>query len=175
MSVICLSGAPGSGKTTIAKAVAADAGLRWGSFGDYVRSRAREQGLSTERESLQSLGQSLVDQGPRDFCQATLDWLGWTPPHGLVLEGLRHVSVYEALRAIVRPIHVFLIFVDVDKGIQRERLKSRSGEELSLALVTDPTEREIKSLRDRADLIVSGLDTPAAAVEAITSWIGVHS
>ena len=175
MSVICLSGAPGSGKTTIAKAVAARAGLRCGSFGDYVRSRARERGLSTERGSLQRLGQSLVDQGPRDFCKATLDWLGWTPPHGLILEGLRHVSVYEALQALVHPIHISLVFIDVDKALQRERLKSRSGEDLSPALMADPTEREISTLRDRADLIVNGPETPEAAVEAITSWIGGRS
>jgi dephospho-CoA kinase len=175
MSLICLAGAPGSGKTTIAKAVAAQIGLRCGSFGDYVRSRARERGLSTERGSLQRLGQSLVNQGPRDFCQATLDWLGWTPPHGLILEGLRHVSVYEALQALVHPNQVFLIFIDVEKSIQRERLKSRSGEELSKALTTDPTELEISSLRNRADLIVSGPETPEAAVENIASWIGARS
>ena len=175
MSVICLSGAPGSGKTTIAKAVAGQIGRQCGSFGDYVRSRAREQGLGADRGSLQRLGQSLVDQGPRDFCQATLDWLGWTPPHGLILDGLRHVSVYEALQALVHPIEVSLIFIDVDQGTQRDRLKSRSGEDLSQALMTDPTEREIASLRDRADLIVSGPDTPEAAVEAITSWIGARA
>jgi adenylate kinase family enzyme len=175
MSVICLCGAPGSGKTTIAKAVAGQIGLQCGSFGDYVRSRAREQGLSADRGSLQRLGQSLVDQGPRDFCQATLDWLGWTPPHGLILEGLRHVSVYEALQALVHPIQVSLIFIDVDQALQRDRLKSRGGEELSRALMTDPTEREITWLRDRADLIVPGPETPEAAVEAITSWIGARS
>lgn len=175
MSVICLSGAPGSGKTTIAKAVAAHTGLQCGSFGDYVRARARERGLSTERASLQRLGQSLIDQGPRDFCKATLDWLGWSPPHGLILEGLRHVSVYEALRALVHPVRVSLVFIDVDESLQRARLKSRSGEELSQALTADPTERDVSSLRHRADLVVSNPEIPESAVAAITSWIGERS
>jgi dephospho-CoA kinase len=175
MSVTCLSGAPGSGKTTIAKAVAAHTGLQCGSFGDYVRARAREQGLSTERASLQRLGQSLVDQSPQDFCKATLDWLGWAPPGGLILEGLRHVSVYDALRALVRPTRVSLVFVEVDKGVQRARLEARDGEDLSEAMATDPTEREVSLLRHRADLVVSSRETSDSAVAAITSWIGVRS
>jgi cytidylate kinase len=175
MSVICLSGAPGSGKTTIAKALTAHTGFQFGSFGDYVRARAREQGLSTERDSLQRLGQSLVDQGPQNFCKATLDWLEWAPPRGLILEGLRHVSIYEALRTLVHPIQVFLVYIEVDRNLQRARLKSRSGEELSEALTTDPTEREVSSLRNRADLVVSSPDTSESAVAAIVSWIGERS
>lgn len=175
MTLICLSGAPGSGKTTIAKALAARTGLQCGSFGDYVRGRARQQGLSTDRASLQRLGQSLVDQGPRDFCKATLDWLGWTPPNGLILEGLRHVSVFDALRALVHPIRVSLVFIDIDEGAQRARLKARGNEELSEALAADPTEREISLLRHRADLVVTSPETPDSALAAITSWIGERS
>jgi dephospho-CoA kinase len=174
MSVICLSGAPGSGKTTIAKAVAVHTGLQCGGFGDYVRARAVEQGLSTERASLQRLGQSLVDRGPRDFCKATLDWLGWAPSRGLILEGLRHMSVYDALRALVHPTQVSLVFIDVDEVVRRARLKARS-EEFSEASGSDPTERDVSLVRNRADLVVSSRGTPDSAVAAITSWIGERS
>jgi len=88
---------------------------------------------------------------------------------------LRHVSVYEALPGLVQPIQVCLVFIDVNKTLQRARLKSRSDEELSQALTTDPTEREVSTLRDRANLIVSSLETPESAVAAITSWIGERS
>jgi dephospho-CoA kinase len=176
VSIICVSGVPGGGKTTLAKAVAANLAIDYGSFGEYVRYCASLRHVGSDRASLQQLGQKLVAEGARGFCDSVLNWLNWTPPKELILEGLRHQVVLDALIEHVRPVPVRLLFVNVGSAAQSSRMHQRSTELEPSALMADATERDVqRPLRARADFVVNGDDPLESVVAQVSTWVlGQH-
>ena len=172
MSIICVSGVPGSGKTTLAKAVSTHIGCAYGSFGGYVRHCAKRRGLTADRATLQQLGQDLVVKSPRQFCEAVIGWLKWQPGSELLLDGLRHESVLDAMIEAVRPTAVRLLYVDVSADTQRSRLRERDATSDIAGLMSDVTERDVQTkLRARADFIVRGEGRIEAIVAQVSTWM----
>jgi hypothetical protein len=124
--VVALSGRIGSGKSSLAAAVAEQLGAPCVSFGDYVRRVALNLALDpTEREVLQDLGEFLV-RYPEPLCKKTLESVSYRPGHALVVDGLRHLEVIPPLRALVAPAELVLVHV-VAPDSERER-RARAGE-----------------------------------------------
>ncbi len=146
------------------------------SFGEYVKNVARKRGLNYKsREVLQSIGESLIKENLNAFCIATLEQGNWVPGKPLIIEGIRHKKVVKILRELVLPSPFYLIYIDIGKEAQMERVKEKEHDLLlkKEALMTNhSTEIEVISiLRELADFIVDGNLSKDNVIKAIVSWI----
>jgi dephospho-CoA kinase len=181
--IIAISGATASGKTTLAKALAERTGGTPASFGDYVRALASEQGRTTDRSTLQAVGQAAVEAGAEAFLAEFLGWTGWTGWTGwpgkelLILDGLRHVSIRDALRAHAERAgtKVRFVHVDTDADDRARRLRARGDD--SAAIVDQDahaSERDVKErLRDEADLRIYRTDDIADMSGRVETALGL--
>jgi dephospho-CoA kinase len=153
--MIALSGLPGSGKTTIARAIAEVTGGQVIGFGDHVRKLAALSGRPANRTELQDLGDAAVAENPIAFLEAVIapagdDW------NILILDGLRHLSLLGPLRnaALEREAR----FVHVHLAIAPETRLARLAERGVPLKVTEQADRhrvEVdgwSALADRADV-----------------------
>lgn len=153
--IIGFAGRIGAGKTTLSRMAAAQLHLPWTGFGDLVRAVAVSRGESLARDSLQALGDSLIQQGWWEFCQALLSQAGWRDGGGLVIDGLRHVGAVETLRALTLTSPMVVVFVDLAPGLRQRRLEAK-GAKWSDILAADshPNEAQVASVRALADVVV---------------------
>lgn len=147
---------PASGKTTLAEELAAT--LRWPrvSFGDYVRSVARERNLPLSRESLQELGTALIAAGWDGFVEAVLRQASRADGQGLVIDGIRHHMAIRTLRTAVAPLRLCVVYLEVPNETRLERLRERGvTDSIELARIdSHSTEVEVNDLRSIADISV---------------------
>lgn len=71
---------------------------------------------------LQELGEALLGQDLDGFCRAVLAQADRTLGDGLVLDGVRHVAVLDALRRLLGPSPVRLIYLAASDEARRLRL-----------------------------------------------------
>lgn len=158
---IGFSGLIGSGKTTLSQAVAH--ALQWprASFGDFVRSVARNQGIEVEsRESLQEIGLSLILKGWPTFCRDVLAAAGWAPGSPIVVDGIRHAEAVHHLSELVAPLPFVLIHVSVKEQVRNMRLDQRDGGPAPTAVELHSTEAAVIDLLPKmADLLVDSTST----------------
>lgn len=171
--VLAFSGKVASGKSTLAAEVAKALDWKRASFGDYVRIVAKSQGLEPSREVLQDLGESLA-KTPEGFCRSMLAHFGWQSGEPLVIDGVRHREIVDALRRIVAPLELRLIFVDIADEQRRERLV-REGDvdpDRMPQIEKHSTERQVGTvLPGIADLRVSTGKSIGDVVREIVSWV----
>ena len=175
--IIGFAGKISSGKTTISAAVAE--ALNWprASFGDYVRGLARERGLEESREVLQEIGASLVEN-PDEFCLSVLMLADWKPGQNLVVDGVRHVKIIDALRRVTKPSRVFLVFVKIDERVRKKRLLDdrNAGKQVALGYEAHTTEADVNTvLPAMADLMADGAHPVPDLVNQIVAWIQERS
>jgi cytidylate kinase len=173
-AVVCLAGAIASGKTEIARSLATQLTCGFASFGDYVRSVARERGLSGDRAQLQRLGEFLVNSNIDAFCAAVLAHADWRPGTSLVLDGLRHVDVLEAVRRAISPTPVWLLYLATPDDIRAARLATTRPAEAERLDVLDAHSTEIQvreALRTAADLVLDGTQNRDRLVTQILAWL----
>src|SRR5258708_7620449 len=157
--VVCFSGGIASGKTTLATAVADRLGLKVATFGGFVRGAARTRAIAEGREELQALGEALIaEMGWGAFCRAVLDAVGWSVGASVVVDGIRHVAAFEAVKSLVVPVPARLIFVDVPREVRQARAaESRAGGGDLAKADAHSTERDVHgALREMADLVLDG-------------------
>jgi dephospho-CoA kinase len=170
--VVGLAGPIASGKTTIGRELADSLGVSFGSFGRVVRMVAQNKGVSESRENLQRLGQQLVDQDPVQLCRDVLDDAGWRRGTSVVIEGVRHQSIVDALRQLVRPVPFRLVYVDVD--LRTELARTSLSDAVMKRYREDPTEIQLPNLRKIADLCVTGTSPVNQAVSKIRKAFGLN-
>jgi adenylate kinase family enzyme len=148
-----------AGKTTVSTQVANRLDAPRVSFGEYLRRIARKKGQALTREALQNLGEKMVTNDVRGFCKNVLNQQPWQAGKPLIVDGVRHVEILDALGEILAPVRAYLIFINVDRTTQTKRLKDdplphrKSLDELEM----HPTEQQVRSkLPDRAALILDG-------------------
>jgi dephospho-CoA kinase len=167
--VLAFSGLPGSGKTTISKALAADIGWKYLSFGEYV---ARLAGVSpsdgSSRTVLQDIGQDSVRRSPASFVRGFLANL---PPSGeqrLVLDGLRHREVLAEIRTQTGATWVAVIYVSAGPKVRLARLGERSGPSPD----DHPVEGQVRELEGVANLVVDTSESiPQQAASLVKLWL----
>jgi hypothetical protein len=172
--VLCLAGSIGAGKTRISTAVAE--ALRWrrAGFGDFIRSIATQRGLDHSRETLQRVGEGeLQSQGWERFCEAMLAWSGWGAGQPLVIDGVRHAEVLHALRKVVAPTMVSLVFLRTGVTTRTARLSARGDiAGLDPDVLTNSTEEQVETvLPGLADLCVDANRSVDTIVESIVTWL----
>jgi hypothetical protein len=99
---------------------------------------------------------------------------GWQSGEPVVIDGVRHREVVEALRRVVAPLELRLIFLDVAEEQRRERLV-REGEidpDKMPQIEKHSTEKQVTTvLPDMADLKVSTRGDFRDVVREIVSWV----
>ncbi|HEX9669964.1 MAG TPA: helix-turn-helix domain-containing protein [Thermoanaerobaculia bacterium] len=168
------AGLMGSGKSTISREVASALGWKLVSFGEYVRTLARSRGLPESREVLQELGASLVESDAEGFCRNVLVHFGWKAGEPLVLDGVRHVTVFEALHYLLVPLEIRLVLVSVDDEVRRSRLLQRDHVAVDqlAEMESHSSEREVNGdLASLASMSVSGNRPLSEVVREVTEWV----
>lgn len=168
--IITLAGAIGSGKSTLAKALGEVLDAPAYSFSGYVRSVVDGRSLdSTNRTVLQDVGHELVLADARVFLDQALEWGGHQPGADLVLDGLRHLSVLDAMRARqVEDIdHVLLFYLDTPQTTRELRAVARGDDPDALRRnEAHPAEHDLYSgLMGQADAVLDG-NLPLAELTA---------
>lgn len=166
--VVTISGQIASGKSTLAEAIASATGWPVASFGVYVRSVAARRGLGTDRATLQAVGSELVRGGEERFVAEVLRAAGWRPGQPAVLEGVRHLSVLNAVRRVTTPVPVFHVHVAVGEDERGTRVALRESDRRIQLMDAHETERDAQSgaaLEHAADCVADGAADPV--VQAI--------
>jgi transcriptional regulator with XRE-family HTH domain/dephospho-CoA kinase len=172
--VLGFAGKIGSGKSTISAEVARALGWPRASFGDYLRTVAKSNGFGESREVLQELGASLVEKGAEEFCRAVLAHYQWNAGEPLVVDGIRHTEVVEALRRLVAPLELRLIFLDVDDTTRRDRLRQIDEDTPTKRQLVEAhrTEEQVNErLPALADLRLPGNQPVAQLVSTVVNWV----
>ncbi len=174
--VLCFSGGIASGKTSLASAAADRICMPSASFGRFVRSTAQARGVSPERASLQTLGESLIAEWGWDgFCRGVLEAGGWTSGRGIVVDGIRHELALTTVRSLVAPVVTKLVFVEVPVDVRERRSLNRLDDTTDLATAEKhSTEHDVAHvLRRIADLIVDGTHDVSALIDELTRAFGL--
>jgi dephospho-CoA kinase len=164
--VVGLAGRRGSGKSTLAATLHSQYGFARVSFGDYVRSIARERTLPGDVATLEELGRKLIAElGWDRFCAAVLG--GAESSERLVVDGVRHVAAATTLRSLIAPGHFGLTLVEIDDAVRMQRVaaRARPGETVEDIEMSN----ELEQLRRGADLVVDGARNDGA--ERIVAWV----
>ena len=126
--LLCFSGKIGSGKTSTSIAVANALSCGYASFGGYLRDLVVDRGGDPDcRQTLQDLGQHLIQQDAESFCRNVLARADFVPGCDFVLDGVRHFQVLEHLDRIAAPSDVRLIFLEADTELRASRVGERSN------------------------------------------------
>lgn len=171
---VALSGRIGAGKSTLAECLAQRLGAPAVGFGSTVRAEAARRSVVSTRESLQELGQSMLESlGAEAFSLLAMREAGVEPSDlPLVIEGVRHVEVYEALSSLVAPGRLHLVYVNTPDQIRSGRLVDNGIEADKIPSIdSHVTERDVATkLRRLADYVVSNTNGDAAC-EEVTQWL----
>jgi len=143
---------------------------------------AQERGASTERRSLQEVGEAEVRANVGEFVDGFLAWAAPRSDRALIVDGVRHVAVDAALRTWAR--HADRTYVRIHVAVSHELRTTRrtSGDVIALASIdSHPVEREAATMllsgadlvlnddRDTASVVALVLDLAAAAERLIAA------
>jgi dephospho-CoA kinase len=163
-----------AGKTTVSTAVADLLNAPRVSFGGFLRRVANEKGLEITREVLQDLGDKMVRDDVKAFCEAVLMQQPWRPGVPLVIDGVRHLEVLNTLGEILAPAAPYLIYIKVDRQTQAERLlhDELPHEKPLEELEKHPTEEQVRRiLPDKASLVLDGTRPPEELTRKVVEFL----
>lgn len=172
--VLGFAGSIASGKSTLSIEIASSLEWQRVSFGDYVRTVARNQGLDASREVLQAIGVFLISQGIEQFCKAVLEQVNWQPKQPIVVDGIRHAEIIPILRQIVAPLDFYLVFIEVSESTRKARLLERGLRDRQQwqQIEAHSTEAQVQTvLQEIADLTVDSNQKIEDLVLEIVMWV----
>lgn len=127
-TVVGFAGRAGSNRSTVAKTCSEMANVPMASFGDFCE-LATTMFLNTEDRSAQQLvGEALVKR-PNDFAAALLRSVDYQPGGALIVDGVRHVEIVDALKRLVVPAEMNLVFVYASDELIEQELRKNAGED----------------------------------------------
>lgn len=175
--IVCFSGRIGSGKSSLSRAVSNQLGCPRASFGDYLRNEvSRHGGDPSSRQTLQDLGEYLVNKNVNSFCRQVFEGVDFSAVKNLVVDGVRHVSVYNSIVSLHEDYNVKLIYLFAEECERYVRVGARGDAQSDFKRAEDhPVEAEMRDvLPTRADLILDSNSPFDAVLEraliAIQGW-----
>ena len=173
MSTNCIyafGGSSKSGKTTIGRLFAQELGLRFASFGDYVRKEATGRGFRNPTPAdLQTVGFSLFKTDLIGFCQSVLTDAGFVLGEGLVIDGVRHLDTVSVLKELVGDQPLRIVYLESSLEARRER-GSFTRDDLD-ELDSHPVEAETQAVKKVANFVLdTSLLTPGDSLARIRAW-----
>lgn len=176
--LLCFSGKIGSGKSSVSTAVAEALGWRRTGFGDYLRAEiARRRGDADDRKALQDLGQARVDDDAVSFCGDVLAAGGFNAGDNFVIDGIRHVSIFDILTQVSKPTEAKLLFLGAAELTRKARVQPRSDADDFTRASAHRVEAELgDALPAHADGVVDSdqsIDRVVAdCLELVRGWRG---
>lgn len=154
--VVALSGQAGSGKSTLATHLAGRLNGDVASFGNFVRHLAEIQGASPGRRSLQEIGEAAVRAGAKAFVADFIAWADPAPERTLIVDGIRHIAVEDAMRAWAATAGRRYVAVAVTASEALRADRRTMGDQAALRLIdSHPVEQEsATALPLQADIVV---------------------
>lgn len=157
--VICFSGKICSGKSMYSKRLAEILDAQYIHFGSIIKKYAKRNGVECDRESLQRVGECMVDtlgsDGLMELVMSELD--GST--RDIIFDGIRHEEVYAEIKR--RFENAKLVYVEANAHSRHQRYIKREGINLSYEEFADidgmPVEQGIISLKEQADYIIKSV------------------
>lgn len=171
--LLCFSGQIGSGKSSVSTKVAAALGWRRTGFGDYLRHEiVRLGGDPNDRQALQDLGQKRVEDDSAMFCRDLLAAAGFHPGDDFVIDGIRHVTIFEILAAVGKPSQARLLFLGALETTRKARVQARADAQDFVRASAHHVETELQeALPERAHAVVRA-DQPLNRVVAdCLEWV----
>lgn len=168
-TAIAITGHISAGKSTLIHELAARHGWSTISFGEYVRSVARQRSIPVDRRNLQDIGHNIFRSlGAKGFVDAVI---AHSRPLSDVrlFDGVRDDAIVSALRQ--EHSMAVVIFLDVPARTRYERHLARMSLDRSVFTFADfmdleahPIEQGTESLRSTADEVVQVTGEPVATV-----------
>ena len=157
--IVCLTGMPGSGKSTIVSALKAR-GLESLNLGDGVRDEAKKRNLEPTGENLGKLMLELRDKnGPGAVANLLTEKIKNSQSEVIIIDGVRSTAEIEVLKNAGS---VKLLSIDAAADTRYKFLSSRGRSD-------DPTTREKFEERDNRELGVGIGESIAIADETIVN------
>jgi cytidylate kinase len=169
-SIICFSGLPQTGKTTLSRRLALELRCKFVSFGDFVRQEALKRGIvNATRRDLQDLGQDLVKENVSEFCHEVLGTVQFSPGEQIVIDGIRHKEVLEVISKISRNQPMKVIYLTAS---ERTR-KRRTPRHHDLASIdSHEVESEVEAdIRGLADIVIETENDEGESFRLLFNWI----
>ena len=150
--IFAVIGRAGSKHSKFARKLASRLGTEPLSFGALLRKRweASKPGQPVQRD-LQQLGSRFLEEnGPFALCRELLNYIPVERSEYVVIDGVRHLSVKDALQFIFED-RVKFVGVDADASRINSELRRRSDELSVVLIVKDSTELEVPALIEQSD------------------------
>ena len=157
--LVCIGGSAGTGKSTLASALADHFRVKRASFSDVLREDAWHEGIPRTRANLQDLGRARIQAGWSPFVEAVTRKVGWPPPCPAVIEGVRHPDAIRECRRQAGDLPVLLVYLEATEDVRDQRIGARArgpGDPARPTIDAHEVEREIAHLRSLADLVLKG-------------------
>lgn len=151
---VCVAGKICSGKSMLAKKIAEHTGYPLISFGGVLKDHLVRSDLPVTRESLQRIGQELIDQfGYDGFLRWSIEHspqIQWNSP--LIIDGLRHGAIYTRLvEMFPRGVLVYCI-CDPETQLARLMARDQLDENDARETLSHETEKYVLELEASANL-----------------------
>ena len=176
--VIAVSGKLRSGKTHLTRELSRQLGWPRVAFGEYVRLAVEQEGGDPcSRTELQDYGQSRIATDVFDFCRSVLGQIDYDRHTNIIVDGIRHVSVLEAIQQICTPKQTRLVYIECADETRYARARnSEIKEHVFTEQNQHPVELESgETLKNLANLIVSGegnqFEVVQHTIENIRLWL----
>lgn len=156
-----------SGKSSLSKLISEATGISKASFGGHLVNLAPSLNLRTDRESLQNLGQSLIDDDPEKFLIDVITFSG--APENMIFEGVRHQIIKNKIEQISESTISFYIDVPAEIRYERGILRGDSNISKEEFLKWDEhiVEKEIENLKKTCTYVLDGNESLLTLKEQI--------
>ncbi len=157
-SIITISGRICSGKSFVARLIEAEFGFPIASFGGYLKYFCENNGLPIDRLTLQNKGEEFVKINSQQFLIDVINHYNGNSDV-IILEGVRHQSIFEAIQQSTNNHILIFIFADLPTRYNRYYFRNKASDEaksLDQFLISDnhKVEREIDFIKPHCQLVI---------------------